>query len=112
MRTLPGTRDQGGDYTCRSVGARLHSGLNSGERSYLAPPPYSGERSSLAPPPYSGERSYLAPPPYNDTVCLSVSQNSTGGVGVDSNVTVCLCVSQNSTGGVGVDSNVLVNVVP
>ena len=64
MRTLPGTRDQGGDYTCRSVGARLHSGLNSGERSYLAPPPYSGERSS-------GERSYLAPPPYNINVSLS-----------------------------------------
>ena len=60
----------------------------------------------------------------NVTVCLCVSQNSTGGVGVDSNVTtvclsvcvpklwtvsnvtVCLCVSQNSTGGVGVDSNV------
>ena len=32
----------------------------------------SGERSSLAPPPYSGERSYLAPPPYNDTLSLSV----------------------------------------
>ena len=56
----------------------------------------------------SGERSSLAPPPYNVTVCVSVSQNSTGGVGVDSNVTVCLCVSQNSTGGVGVDSNVTV----
>ena len=34
----------------------------------------------------------------NVTVCLCVSQNSTGGVGVDSNVTVCVCVSQNSTG--------------
>ena len=26
----------------------------------------------------SGERSYLAPPPYNDTVCLCLSRNSTG----------------------------------
>ena len=52
----------------------------------------------------SGERSSLAPPPYNDTVCLSVCvcpKTRPGGVGVDSNVTVCLCVSQNSTGGVG-----------
>ena len=48
----------------------------------------------------------------NGTVCLSVSQVSTGGVGVDSNVTVCLSVSQNSTGGVGVDSLSLCVSVP
>ena len=71
----------------------------------------SGELSSLAPHPYSGERSSLAPPPYKLFVCLSVSQISTGGVGVDSNVTVCrvsVCPKNDSTGGVGVDSNVTV----
>ena len=60
----------------------------------------------------SGERSSLAPPPYNVTLCLFVSRNSTGGVGVDSNVTVCLCVSQNSTGGVGTVCLLFVCVCP
>ena len=50
----------------------------------------SGERSYLAPPPYSGERSYLAPPPYNVTlsVCLSVPELDRG----DAVWTVCLSV--------------------
>ena len=76
---------------CLCVSQNSTGGVGSGERSYLAPPPYNVTLCS-------GERSYLAPPPYlcpNVTGCLCVSQNSTGGVGVDSNVTVCLCVSQN-----------------